>query len=170
MDLIIQISLDNLDSRETQFENYFVFIGSLRNHIQTFKKAEQREPDCNIYKEEKNIVFSPPHHNISWNDLYLKFINLLVYWRHEVKKVCYLTCISNRLKRCRNLTIHSFICSDLQRNFVTWIQSFRLLLPLGSQLQKSCLGKESQRTQWSTIDSRGTQHFEKFKRILRIEH
>lgn len=64
MDLIIQISLDNLDSRETQFENYFVFIASLRNYIQTFKKAEQREPDCKkkkkIIKKEKNIVFLSP--------------------------------------------------------------------------------------------------------------
>lgn len=101
MDLIIQISLDNLDSRETQFENYFVFIGSLRNHIQTFKKAEQREPECNISKEEKNIVFFLLHYNISWNDFYLKLLNLFVYWRHEVKKVCYLTCISNRLKSIR---------------------------------------------------------------------
>lgn len=60
MDLVIQITLDNLDSRETQFENYFVFIGSLRDHIQTFKKAEQREPYCDIYKEEKILFFPPP--------------------------------------------------------------------------------------------------------------
>lgn len=61
MDLIIQISSDNLDSRETQFEYYFAFIASLRNYIQTFKKTEQRDPDCkkpDYKKKKKYIVFS----------------------------------------------------------------------------------------------------------------
>lgn len=35
----------------------FFFIASLRNYIQTFKKAEQREPDCKKKKTIKKILF-----------------------------------------------------------------------------------------------------------------